>query len=201
MPRRKRSEAVNVKALDGVGEEEKAKAKVTALDLVKSAQPSPMNGPQPMMPKAYERITERILDLDPEQEYDRLERALELNESLTPNNVRAAANAAEANALKAHELYVHATVALERFRIDNDLVQSAMRDAATADLQAEKDSGQRSKQITEADVRGRAAVLYPDEWRAAVERRVRAENMHANIARLASLWEQRARTLGAMLKH
>lgn len=206
MPR-KRSEAAAKRDDPGAAALEAAeragvvqKRRETPLEIVKSAQPSPINGPPPSMPPSYERITKRILNIDVEKEYERLERELELNEAATPAAVRKAANSAEANALKAYHLFVHATVAHERFKIDSDLVVSAMRDAATADLQHEKDAGQRTKMITEADVRGRAAVLFPDEWREANEKRVRAENLHKSIERLADLWRQRAHTLGALLK-
>lgn len=165
-----------------------------------AAAPSPVNGKAAQMPARMAAVVERVLryDGDPVEDYERLMRELALEQAVTSTVVAAALNRVQQNAALAHLLYVTTKVDHARFEIDNDVVLGAMRDAATAALQAEKDAKTRNKAITDADVRDRAATMFPDEWRSASERQVEAEMSLEQLRRLADLWRERSYALGQM---
>ena len=168
--------------------------------LIQSAQPDPINGPPPSVSEPFTRIVERVFNIgDPDALFTTLTERLSLRDALTPGALQAALNIAEENARLAHQLYVNAKVESERFEIDADIVLGAMRGGATAELQREKDAGQRSKAITDADVREKAATLYPDQWRDTNERRAKAGGMLEHLKRLADLWQTRCYSIGTML--
>lgn len=151
--------------------------------------------PPPDLTPGYARIVERVFDLpDPEALYERLEADLMLGHR-EHDSVREALDRAESNAQSAFRLFVNARVEHERFGLDAELVEAGLWQAATAELQAEKDAGQRSKAITDADVRHRCAALFPDEWREIQDRRARAKGMLDALGRLADLWQQRSASL------
>jgi hypothetical protein len=159
---------------------------------------SPVNGTAAQSP-AFQRITERVFDLpDPDGEYVELEAALTLGTSEF-DSITKAVDAAEDDARRAHRLYVNAKLDYERFVADALLIEGAIRTEASASLQAEKDSGQRTKQITNADVLAKSAALFPDEWRDLAEKKVRAKLAVEHLERFADLWVGRCRSLGGML--
>lgn len=154
----------------------------------------------PMLTAPWMKIQERVFNVpDPEAEYAELEEALRLTDALTPGNLQAALNSAEDNARRAHRLYIVARVEFERFELECGPVMEAMRDAAAKDLQGEKDRKERSKQITESDIKGRASILFPDEWGLVNSRRVKAEGMMDNLKVFANVWMQRCFSLSSML--
>jgi len=154
----------------------------------------------PVLPPAWMKIQERTFALeDPEEEYNELEQDLRLNDALTPGNLQDALNKAEDNARRAHKLYIVARVEYERFDLETMPIIEAMRDAASRDIQGEKDRKERSKAITEADIKGRASVLFPDEWAIAMERKSKAEGMMDSLKSFAELWRQRCFSLSSML--
>jgi hypothetical protein len=154
----------------------------------------------PMLPPAWMRIQERAFKLeDPEAEFDELEKALKLADALTPGNLQEALNAAEDNARRAHRLYIVARYEYERFELEAMPIVEAMRDAASKDLNGEKERKERTKAITEADIKGRASVLFPDEWVVATERKIKAEGMMDTLKSFAELWRQRCFSLSSML--
>lgn len=160
-----------------------------ALPFAAQAEPGP----------GFGRIIERVFDLpDPEAEYQALEAALGAG-SREQDSVAQALDGAEDYARRAHRLYVNAKVDLERFQADCDTVEGAMREQAVAALTVEKERGVRTKQITDADVRHRAAVMYPDEWRDALNRKAKGEGAVKHLERLADLWQGRCRSLAALL--
>lgn len=149
----------------------------------------------PELGAGYSRIVETVFDLpNPEEVYGKLEADLMLG-FREHDSVRAALDRAETNASTAHRLYVNAKVAHERFALDADLVEAGLWDAATHELQAEKDAGNRSKAITDSDVKHRCAALFPDEWREIQDRKARAKGMLDHMLRLADLWQQRSASL------
>lgn len=159
----------------------------------------PFSGPLPELRPGCSRIVERVFDLpDPEAEFDRLWMALEV-EPFTPGAVEAALNVAEQNAMKAHQLYVVFRADFERLEAETAAIVGALREAATAALQAEKDAGQRSKAITDADVTGCVAQMFPDEWSAIQERAIKARKTKEHVERLADLWKYRSSSLSALL--
>lgn len=160
---------------------------------------APFAGPMPEPGEGYARIVERVFSLpDPDAEYEALERALVLG-TREFDSIHDALDHAEDNARRAHRLFVAAKLDYERFVADADVIEGAMRTEATADLQAEKESGARTKQITDADVRAKCAALFPDEFRDLAERRTSAKLAVEHLERFADLWVSRCRSLGGML--
>lgn len=154
----------------------------------------------PVLPPSWMRIQERSFKLeDPEAEFNELEGALKLTNALTPGNLQEALNVAEDNARRAHRLYIVARIEYEKFELEALPILEAMRDAASKDLQGEKDRKERTKAITEADIKGRASVLFPDEWVIAMERKIKAEGMMDTLKSFAELWRQRCFSLSSML--
>ena len=154
----------------------------------------------PLLPPSWMRIQERSFKLEnPEEEYVELEDELKLTNALTPGNLQDALNKAEDNARRAHRLYIVARIEYEKFELEASPIIEAMRDAASKDLQGEKDRKERSKAITEADIKGRASVLFADEWAIAMERRIKAEGMMDTLKVFAELWRQRCFSLSSML--
>lgn len=102
-------------------------------------------------------------------------------------------------AFDAHCLYATAKRERDRWEAANDVHHSAMWNRASQTLQAEKEQGLRSKQITDADVKAMAIVLFKDEY-AAQERRRREVQLTVDlIGELASLATKRADDLQVML--
>lgn len=154
---------------------------------------------QPLLGEGYGRIQERIFALpDPDAEYSDLERALMLGTQQF-ESISAALDRAEDNARRAHRLYVCARVDAERFTLDADVVEGQLWASASADLQREKDSGARTKQITDGDVRARMATMFPDQWRDLQERRIKSRKMLEHLERFADLWKGRPFSLSSML--
>jgi len=71
---------------------------------------------------------------------------------------------------------------------EDEPVWAAMWSEATKSLQSEKESGQRAKQITDADVKARVATLYPDQYRDQEDRRRAIEFTVKSLERLADIW-------------
>ena len=154
----------------------------------------------PSVGAQWQKIQERVFAIpDPEQEHRELSEALRLVNALTPGNLNAALNDAENNALRAHTLYIVAKADYDNFDCEMIPVIDAMREAAHADLHGERERKERSKPITEADIRGRASVLYPDEWLIVHKRRVKAESMLAHLKQFSELWKQRCFSLSTLL--
>tara|TARA_Y100000034_G_scaffold121344_1_gene165431 strand:+ start:206 stop:811 length:606 start_codon:yes stop_codon:yes gene_type:complete len=195
--RQKRSRA---KALKG----DPTAAKAAAEQLVQAApaqqRSSPLNGPMPSMGGGFDKIVEHVFELDdPEQVFGQLVEKLKIHDALTPGALQMALNQAEDTARLAHQLFVGTKVDFARFEIDCAEVYAALRDGATAELQAEKDAGERSKAITKDDVTGRVATMYPDEYREISERKAKAEATLEHMKRLAELWQSRCYSVSNML--
>ena len=92
------------------------------------------------------------------------------------------------NADRAFRLYLTAKQAREKWEAENEPVWAAMWSEATKSLQSEKESGQRAKQITDADVKARVATLYPDQYRDQEDRRRAIEFTVKSLDRLADIW-------------
>lgn len=154
----------------------------------------------PILAAPWLKIQERVFDLpDPETEHAELEAELRLTDALTPGNLSEALNNAEDNARRAHRLYVTALAAYEAFELEMTPVVEAMRETANKDLQGEKDRKERSKAITDADIKGRASVMFPDEWARVQRRRIEAEAMMSSLKMFAELWKQRCYSLSALV--
>lgn len=153
----------------------------------------------PSLSAGMNGIVVRVFDLpDPEGEYAELEGALSVG-SRESDDIASSLDVAEDSARRAHRLFVNAKLDAERFAADAEVIEGALRGQAAAELQAEKESGARTKQITDADVRSKAALLFPDEWRALSEGKAKAELMVKHLERFADLWMRRCHSLGALL--
>ena len=156
-----------------------------------------VNGPT--LSEGFERIQTRVFDLpDPDSEYRSLEKALMLGTQQF-DSITAALDQAEDNARRAHRLYVNARVDAERFGIEADVVEGGLWSLASAELQREKDSGARTKQITDGDVKSRVSTMFPDQWRELQEKRIKTRKMMEHLERIADLWKTRCYSLAAML--
>jgi hypothetical protein len=154
----------------------------------------------PAMGNGFERIKDTVFNMpDPDSEYADLEAALVMGNQQF-DNVSTALDKAEDNARRAHRLYICARVEAEKFNIDADIVEGAMRAQAVSELQREKDAGIRTKQITDADTTAKLAALFPDEWRDLQERRIESRKMVEHLERFADLWRSRCYSLAKMLE-
>ena len=157
-------------------------------------------GAMPSAGDGFAQITERIFDMpDPDAEYAELEGALQLG-TQTADSIVSALDRAEDHARRAHRLYVCARVDSERFNLDADVIESAMRTQAVSELQREKDSGVRTKQITDGDTTAKIAAMFPDEHRDLAERRVKSRKMVDHLEAFAQLWRSRCYSLSKMLE-
>lgn len=144
----------------------------------------------------FERVTLSYLVEEPYKVYQQLERELDLGDQRDDRgSVRKAADRAESNARLAHRLWMTARVEERRWELENEATFAAMRTEATAALQREKVAGDRSKQITDADVTARACAMYPDEYRAQEVRKKKVDGMVKSCENLSTLWNSRCRTL------
>lgn len=154
----------------------------------------------PELSESFTNIRKSVFSMpSPDDVYARLEESISLKEALTPGVLMEATNKAEDNARLAHQLYINAKADFDRFERECDPVIESMRDAANRELQQEKDNKLRSKAITDADVRGRASTMFPDEWKAISDRRVKADGMLEHLKALAELWKNRCYSLNGML--
>lgn len=163
--------------------------------------PARGKGPKlPRMPEDFERIVERVFSIDVHAQYDRLETIGKVGDGRSNRAVLTRTlDEAEDNARLAHQLYLIAKVDFRAWDIEVEVITSGMRTEATRELQKEKDTGVRSKQITDADVTSKMAALYPDEFGATETKRTRLKAMVDHLEKFAELWASRCRSLQAML--
>ncbi len=153
------------------------------------------------MAPAFARILEHTQRVDPWKDYSALEDALRIGERgyTDHETLMGALNDAEDNARRAHQLYCAARVEQERYELDAQVIEGVARRNVLRDLEAEKETGQRKKQITEADVTGYIQLKYPDEYDKLRLTRLKLRKLVEHMERLAELWVSRCRTLQAML--
>ena len=153
------------------------------------------------MGPGYDRIIEHVFTVAPWESYEQLEEGLKIGEASKADyaTVCDALDSAEDNARQAHRLFVAARVTRERFEMDADVILAGMREEATMSLQAEKAKGDRSKAITDADVVARMISLFPDQYRATEEKKLRARKAVEHLEVFAELWKNRPRTLAAII--
>lgn len=152
------------------------------------------------MAPAMERIVVSAFggnDLDLAKEQKELEAALD-----TSTDVGRQAHAlerAETNARRAFRLLISYREMYAAWEADNAVFFGAMWSEAQKALQAEKDNGKRSKQITDRDVEMMAAVTFPDEWRAQEIKRLRAKQTEKSLEHLVEMWSSKCRSLNALV--
>lgn len=148
------------------------------------------------------RIISHIFDSDEDvwETYQQLKQALKVGERRTDyGTLMHALDEAEENWGKAHRLYCIARVEQERVEMDAAVLESVARREALKQLEAEKDSGQRKKQITEADIEARVLEVYPEDARRLRELKLKVRKTVENAQELVSMWSSRTRTLQTMV--
>jgi hypothetical protein len=109
------------------------------------------------------KIIESVFQVDLDSTWRRI------HEALLPG--KGGASAAKAIAViddrcrEAHKVYCALKLEYERYKSDCEATMAAMRCEASELLQAEKETGERKKTVTEADVRAKMIELHPDEVR------------------------------------
>lgn len=145
-------------------------------------------------------IVETVFVNDLNETWKKLKLALEVGVRRSDHGtLQKALDHAESNAFLAHRLYITADVEYKRWERENEVIFSAMRASATRALQAEKDSGIRSKQITDADIKSCIAELFHDEFQHQEHERDRVRGTADALKDLSEQWKSRCRTLQVMM--
>lgn len=132
--------------------------------------------------------------------YAKLEAGLRVGERRSePGILAVALDDAEANLFLAQRLYVTASIERERWVLENTAISASMRDEAHRALQQEKAEGERSKQITDADVNAKVSQLFPDQWAAQELARLRIEKTEKSLGVMVDVWTSKCRSLQVLL--
>jgi hypothetical protein len=158
---------------------------------------------RPQMSRDFEWVTTYVYTIpDPFRLYLKLEGELTVGiKRGDRGTLLECLDKAEKNARDAHRLYLQAHLEWEKFDRTCEVLRASMRDQATTELQAEKDKGSRSKQITDADVLSRMASMFHEEWEYQEAKRQRGKGMVKDCEKLADLWMLRVRTLQTMISN
>lgn len=160
------------------------------------------NRQDPQLPGEYQAIVTTVFSLEkPDAVYRQLEEAIRPVRASRSDRgtIIDRLDEAQDHARVAHQLLANAKATVDAFTLDAQIVIGGMREQAIAKLTAEKATGARTKQVTEADVEGVAATLYPDEWRAIQDRTGKARRTVAYLEALVDRCVDRARDLRAIL--
>jgi hypothetical protein len=170
-------------------------------DLLKEGY-DPVNGPQgATVSEAWAQVVETIYSVDVVQEFARLQDNLQMGEDRSDYlTVLRHIDRAETNARMAHKLALSARKERIRFESNNERVSAELRDGAYRSLQSEKDAGERSKAITDGDVKSRMHTLFPDEVTAQELLREQVKGMEEHCEHLVTVWMSRCRTLNTILQ-
>lgn len=150
----------------------------------------------------FQQIVEKIFDAgDPLEEYERLEKELVLGDQRSEYGaVRQSLDRAEDNARLAHKLYLAARAERKAWEADHAVTWASMRQEAQISLEAEKECKVRTKQITDADLEARQAILYPDEYKHGKTKAEKMKGMEDHIEHLKACWMSRCASLRCMLE-
>ena len=149
---------------------------------------------------SFARVVQKIHAIDPEAEYDALIAHLDPDPNRTEFGVAYAyADAAESKARKALQLMAVARVEQKSFEFHYEREVARMRQVAVAHLQGEKESGARSKQITDPDVKACITALFPEEMAKLEDQKQRVTNVVDVATDLAKLAAGRCKTAQTML--
>jgi hypothetical protein len=181
---------------------------------VRPDSPGNFNQPdQPGLQAGFDRIVDRLFELNAEQEYAELEKKLRLSMRASQAEYGLLVNTldeAQDCAHRAMKLYANAKVAHAAFEMDAMAILGALRREARETLERAKleefskqkellgSKAPTGKQITESDIEGYMAASHPDEWRSTELRREKSKAMVQVLERFAELWKNRARDLQVM---
>jgi hypothetical protein len=131
---------------------------------------------QPMDDRMVRLADDTFAPLDWDAIFDEYEQWLELGDKRTSEpHIRLAHERGPGIVRRITLVWIQIREARTAWEKKNDVIFGAMREQATDVLQAEKNAKARSKTITEADVRLKAAELFPDEWQSQETQRKRYE--------------------------
>jgi hypothetical protein len=154
----------------------------------------------PDMQHGFQVIVKDLFEsgFDVAKEWALVRAGLEITDALTPQRMQRAANEQERLAERAHQLFIIGKIEVQAYMRETDPTFGAMREGARESLERMKASGARTKQITDADVLGECARLYPDQWQEICTRRERAEAMLLQLQTVAQLARSRCYTVSNM---
>ncbi len=155
----------------------------------------------PDMQRGFQTIVQDIFadGYDVVEEWKEIRAAMVINDALTPERLKRAANEQEEVSIRAHRLYCVAKVEVSAYMRETESTFGAIRQASIEHLEAQKAAGARAKQITDKDAVSEAARLYPDEWADICTRRERAEVMLSQLLRISEAAKSRCYTVSNMM--
>lgn len=147
------------------------------------------------------QVVETVYEtMDLAQEFKRLNDNLEIGEDRGDYSaVNRHLDRAESNARKAHRAFLQATLRKKSFDLANEAILAPLRSEANRHLQVEKAQGDRSKAITDADVRAKMIELFHDEIKDQEEKRMKVDGALEHLQVIVDLWKSRCRSLQSML--
>ncbi len=155
----------------------------------------------PDMQRGFQTIVKDLFaeGYDVIEEWKEVREAMVINDALTPDRLKRAANEQEEISIRAHRLYLVCKVEVSAYMRETEATFGAIRQAAIEGLEKQKATGSRTKQITDKDAVSEAARLYPDEWSDICTRREHAEAMLAQLLRISEAAKSRCYTVSNMM--
>lgn len=147
------------------------------------------------------RVVETIVAFDPEEMNERLKLELSLGSSgssVATAELHDALERAQDNADDASALYVHAARTAAASDVDLRVIESALYQRASEQLEKEKADGDRKKAITAKDVQSYMDIHYTEEVRDIETKKEANKRAVDHFENRARLWRDRARTLEAL---
>lgn len=146
-----------------------------------------------------DRIVEHVFDLNVDEEYKVLVEALKMGSNRADRgSLQIAIDEAEEHARKAHQVYITAKLIKENYEVQNEPVMGSMWKAASDALEEDKKNGLRTKQITDADVKAKAACMFPDEWREQSQKLRKYDQTIKHLEHIVQLWLSRCTSVRKM---
>ncbi len=200
-PRRRRRRAPTADAETPAAKPE-AKPPVKGGDDIFQTAPHQAAFPKaPDMQRGFQTIVKDIFadGYDVIEEWKDIRAAMVIDDALTPERLKRAANGQEDISIRAHRLYVVAKVEVSAYMRETEATFGAIRQSAIENLEAQKSSGARTKQITDKDAVSEAARMHPDEWADICTRRERADGMLSQLLRISEAAKSRCYTVSNMM--
>lgn len=132
--------------------------------------------------------------------FDEFDKWMELGDNRTSEHfIRVAHEKGPAIVRKLYAVYLQVREARESWELRNAALLGSMREQANDLLQAEKNKGVRSKQITEADIDKKTAQMFPDEHAEQETRRLRYKLVEDRAKHEVEVATLRCRILDTMM--
>lgn len=158
----------------------------------------------PQIGGGWDRIITSIFTLDERKLFDELTEELSFGENAHRREyaeIFDALDQATRRTDEASRLYASAKVTLATYLAEVAEYEGDMREQARRVLELAKEAAKgKGKAITEADVIGKMAKMFGDDFQRTQVTKARAEEAVAHMRRLLERWEDRGRFLDAMLR-